>query len=128
MYIITNALSQINPDKDDRTFDIDHILPQRLWKDASGSIDSWKYEQHNLYNLCLLPKKSNIKKSGKILSEIKKKEKKLVEDIENYAEIKYDDFKNHGDLAGRNKLKEFKEKKYLKIFKEKRIKFQTAVE
>ena len=122
------ALSQINPDKDDRTFDIDHILPQRLWKDASGSIDSWKYEQHNLYNLCLLPKKSNIKKSGKILSEIKKKEKKLVEDIENYAEIKYDDFKNHGDLAGRNKLKEFKEKKYLKIFKEKRIKFQTAVE
>lgn len=69
------------------TIEIDHIIPQSLFE---SSPSEEKIMQHNLFNLCLLPKGENISKGKKNLVQIG--DPWLIKMIEKYTMLKEDDF------------------------------------
>ena len=85
----------------DAQYDVDHLYPQEKFKD-NALIDI--SDKDCLCNLSLIPKKDNISKSNKPLSEIS--DPWLKQQIEAYAEIPMDEFELFSDLSHISLLKQ----------------------
>lgn len=81
-------------------FEVDHLYPQDKFIDNSLIDISNK---DCLCNLSLLPKKDNISKSNKPLRDIS--DTWLIQQIEQYADIKPTDFEKYSDLTHLEELK-----------------------
>jgi hypothetical protein len=110
------AISKISGPSTEYAIEVDHIIPQSLFK--SSALQNSDTIVHNIYNLGLLPKDDNISKSNKKLTEITNKW--LIEQIEKYEFIKEDEYRKFSDLNNFNLLKEYRGKIIIKAFKEKR--------
>lgn len=95
----------------DVTFDVDHIIPQS--KFDNNTLAS-SYNKNSLSNLALLPKKTNIKKGGKTLSEIT--DPWLIKAIKNYENISADDFDDLSTITNFGKLKKLREPDFINVF------------
>ena len=90
------AISQTKgPDDKEVSVDVDHIIPQKAFDTSSGIKDA-ELLKHSLFNLCVLPKKENIKKSDKFLNEVKGQW--LVDYIIQVTGIKQPEFKNYSSV------------------------------
>lgn len=76
------------------SFDVDHIIPQELFKDNSLANETMK---DSLVNLALLPKKANISKGSTVLNEIT--DPWLKTQIKVYENIEPKDFDRFSDIA-----------------------------
>jgi len=106
------AISKIQGPDSNYAIEVDHILPQSLFK--SSSIKDSDIVVHNLFNLALLPKDENISKSNKLLTQIT--EDWLIDQIEKYEFIKEDDFRKYSDLNNLSDLKDYRGKVFLDSF------------
>jgi hypothetical protein len=95
------ALSEISGPTGSDTIEVDHIIPQALFK--SSTIPDSDIVVHNLYNLALLPKRINISKTNKRLVEIT--DPWLKNQIRQYEFIEESDFQTFSDLTNREQLK-----------------------
>lgn len=107
-YVITNAapINQI-----DVSFDVDHIIPQELFKDNVSIDQTFK---DSLVNLALLPKKENISKKSKRLNEIT--DVWLKTQITAYTKIKEEDFDKYSDVTNIGDLREQRRKLFTTAF------------
>ena len=96
---------------DNEVFEIDHILPQDLFKNNSN-IDFAKKD--SIVNLALLPKKDNISKKDKVLKDIT--DDWLTKSISEYADISKDDFAKFSSVSSIDALKELRKPIFLKVF------------
>jgi len=110
------AISKIHGPDTNYNIEVDHIVPQSLFK--SSAIPNSDTIVHNLYNLGLLPKDDNISKSNKRLIEII--DNWLMDQIQKYEFIDKDDFRKYSDLNNFQELKEYRGSIILKAFKNKR--------
>lgn len=96
-YVITNAapINQI-----DVSFDVDHIIPQELFKDNVSIDQTFK---DSLVNLALLPTKDNISKKSKRLNEIT--DPWLKTQITTYTKIEEADFDKYSDVTNIDDLR-----------------------
>lgn len=94
-------------------FEIDHILPQYLFKN-NPNIDFAKKDI--IVNLALLPKKDNISKKDKVLKDIT--DDWLTKSISEYADISKDDFAKFSSVASIDALKELRRPIFLKVFED----------
>lgn len=97
-YIITECTPINNVDV---SFDIDHIIPQEIFKDNLMVNQSYK---DSLVNMALLPTKENISKKSKRLNEITDSWLKMQ--ITTYTGIVESDFDLFSDLSNFEKMKE----------------------
>ena len=98
------------------TLDIDHIMPQNLW--TNSRVPNKEYLVNNLCNLALLPKKDNISKSDKKLSEISDPWlKDQIKDYEGIEETRYADF---SDILKYQELFDFRKPFFVDAFGSKR--------
>ncbi|MDP2452973.1 MULTISPECIES: DUF262 domain-containing protein [unclassified Kaistella] len=88
VYHIYSIYSLMGPQ--DSSVDIDHIIPQSLFN-KSNIIDA-EIIKNALFNLCPLPSKENSSKTNKSLKHID--DKWLVQQIEKFSNIKYNQFEN----------------------------------
>lgn len=98
------SLNSIQAPDSNYTLEVDHIIPQSLFK--SSSINDKDYLQHNLYNLCILPKDENVSKSKKRLVEIT--DPWLKTQITKYTMIEEKDFTKFSDLTNLEDLKKLR--------------------
>lgn len=112
------AISKIQGPDSNYSIEVDHILPQSLFK--SSSINDAELIVHNIFNLGLLPKDENIGKSNKLLTEIMSDW--LIDQIKKYEFIDKDDFRKYSDINNINSLKEYRGKIILNAFKDQRNK------
>lgn len=80
---------------------VDHIIPQSQFD--NGTIENAEKLKNSIFNLCPLPQKENAKKSDKTLSSIT--DKWLIQQIEKYADIKEEDFKEYSNVTKWEDLK-----------------------
>ena len=99
----------------DAQYDVDHLYPQEKFKDNPLVEFS---DKDCLCNLSLIPKKDNISKSNKPLSEIS--DPWLRQQIETYAEISVDEFDLFSDLSHIYELKLKRGRLFKAAFKETR--------
>ncbi len=97
-------------------YDIDHIIPQSLFK--SSSIENSNIIQDNLFNLALLPKTENISKSNKKLSQID--DEWLISQIKEYEFIEREQFSEFSDVTNYKELFRHRKEIFVKAFTEKR--------
>ncbi len=97
------------------SFDVDHIIPQELFKDNSLAPTIMK---DSLINLGLLPKRDNISKGSKRLKEVASPW--LRESISIYEGIEDEDFEKYSDITHIEDLKEQRMNLFVKTFGEKR--------
>lgn len=100
------------------TYDVDHIIPQAKLIDNKLVPANYK---DSLVNLALLPKKDNINKKDKFLSEIPDSETWLKQTISNYTGIPIKDFGKYSDLNNINDLKSFRHSLISDIFTRLRV-------
>lgn len=110
------ALKEISAPDSNYSLEVDHIIPQSIFK--SSTLANKDIIQHNIYNLCILPKDENISKSKKRLIEIT--DPWLKNQITKYTLISEDDFNKFSDLTNLNELKELRGNDLLETFKVKR--------
>ena len=110
------AISKIHGPDTNYNIEVDHIIPQSLFK--SSAIPNADTIVHNLYNLGLLPKDENISKSNKRLIEIV--DNWLMDQIQKYEFINGDDFRKYSDLNNFQELKEYRGSIILEAFENKR--------
>lgn len=110
------SLNGIQAPDTNYSLEVDHIIPQALFK--SSNIDEKDYIQHNLFNLCILPKDENISKSKKRLIEIT--DSWLKTQITKYTLIEEKDFAKFSDLTNLEELKKLRSLDILKSFDTKR--------
>lgn len=110
------AISKIHGPDTNYNIEVDHILPQSLFK--SSAIQNSDTIVHNLYNLGLLPKDENISKSNKRLIEIT--DDWLIDQIEKYEFIKKDDFVKYSNLNNFHELNKYRGSIILEAFNSKR--------
>ena len=110
------AISKIHGPDTNYNIEVDHIVPQSLFK--SSAIPNSDTIVHNLYNLGLLPKDDNISKSNKRLIEII--DNWLMDQIQKYEFIDKDDFRKYSDLNNFQELKEYRGSIILEAFENKR--------
>ncbi|MDB4590701.1 DUF262 domain-containing protein [Flavobacteriaceae bacterium] len=90
------AISQTKgPNDKEVSVDVDHIIPQKAFDTSTGIKDA-ELLKHSLFNLCVLPKKQNIKKSDKFLNEVKGTW--LIDYITQVTGIKQSEFKNYSSV------------------------------
>lgn len=97
---------------DNELFEVDHILPQELFKNNS-EIDSAKKD--SIVNLALLPKKDNISKKDKVLKDIT--DDWLSKKIAEYADIPEQDFGKFSTVSSIDNLKDLRKPIFLNVFK-----------
>lgn len=95
------------------SFDVDHIIPQELFRENSMVPLELK---DSLINLGLLPKRDNISKSSKRLNEVT--DSWLRESISSYEGIQEKDFERFSDVTQINELQKQRMKLFLKTFGE----------
>ncbi|MDO4584475.1 MAG: DUF262 domain-containing protein [Planctomycetia bacterium] len=100
------------------SFDVDHIIPQEIFRGNNMIQQSLK---DSLINLALLPTKENISKKSKKLNEIA--DKWLKFQIENYTGILEIDFNKFSDITNIESLKEHRETLFVAAFSNKRAKW-----
>ena len=107
-YVITNAapISQIEV-----SFDVDHIIPQELFKDNISIDQTFK---DSLVNLALLPKKENISKKSKRLNEIT--DTWLKTQITTYTKIEEADFDKYSDVTNLEDLRKHRKLLFITAF------------
>lgn len=110
------ALKEIQAPDSNYSLEVDHIIPQSLFK--SSTLVNKDVIQHNIYNLCILPKDENISKSKKRLIEIT--DQWLKSQITKYTLIKEEDFSKFSDLTNLTELKILRGNDLLETFKLKR--------
>lgn len=110
------AISKIQGPDTNYNIEVDHIIPQSLFK--SSTLDNKEIIVHNIFNLGLLPKDENIGKSNKKLVEITNQW--LTDQIEKYESIKESDFRKYSDLNNLSDLKELRGNIILSAFDKKR--------
>lgn len=110
------AISKIQGPDSNYNIEIDHIIPQSVFK-ASAMQDN-QTVMHNLFNLGLLPKDENIGKSNKRLVEVMNQW--LKDQITKYEFIDEKDFRKYSDLNNFEEFKKFRSEIILKAFDEKR--------
>jgi hypothetical protein len=106
------ALSKIQGPDSRCKIEVDHIIPQDLFKNSV--IANKEVIVHSLFNLALLPKNENASKGKKRLVEIT--DNWLKDQIEKYAFISKDDYQMYSDINNFDKLKELREPIFLKAF------------
>lgn len=106
------AIKSIQGPESNYGLEIDHIFPQALFK--TSTLDDKEYIQHNLYNLCVLPKDENISKSNKRLIEISNEW--LKTQITKYSFIEEEMFNDYSDIANFNSFKNSRAKVILEAF------------
>ncbi len=104
-FIIFYAISGIQGPDSIYSIEVDHIIPQSLFK--ASAIANGDLILHNLYNLALLPKNENVGKGNKRLIEISNN-KWLIAQIDKYAFIKEEDFSKFSDITNIDKLKKLR--------------------
>lgn len=97
-------------------YEVDHIIPQSLFK--SALIPDAAAVQNNLFNLGLLPKRDNISKGNKRLVEID--DLWLKSQIRLYEFIQDEDYARFSSLNNLDQLKEFRAPIFYEAFTEKR--------
>lgn len=97
-------------------YDIDHIIPQTLFK--SSQIADKELIQDNLFNLALLPKRENQSKGGKKLSAIDDAWLKLQ--IKEYEFIPEDKYTEFSDVTNYKAMFEYRKPKFVEAFTTKR--------
>lgn len=110
------ALNFIQGPDSNYSIEIDHIIPQALFK-SSSLIDKDSL-QHNLFNLAVLPKDENISKSNKRLVEITNDW--LRTQITKYTNIDQSQFEEYSNLANIQSFQKFRTKYYYETFDKKR--------
>ncbi len=98
------------------SYDIDHIIPQTIFK--GSSIENKEEVQDNLFNLALLPKTENISKGGKKLSQIE--DSWLKRQIKEYEFIDENDYQKFSDVSNYKQLFEHRKAFFMEAFKDKR--------
>lgn len=97
------------------SIDVDHIIPQSLFD--SSSIPNAENIKNALFNLCPLPSKENISKTNKKLKAID--DKWLIQQIENYSNIKREQFEAFSDIMKwqdlRTQRRAFFEEEFIKL-------------
>ena len=106
------ALSKIQGPDSRCKIEVDHIIPQDLFKNSV--IANKEVIVHSLFNLALLPKNENASKGKKRLVEIT--DNWLKDQIERYAFISKDDYQMYSDINNFDKLKKLREPIFLKAF------------
>ena len=97
-------------------YDIDHIIPQSLFK--TSTLENKESIQDSLYNLALLPKTDNISKSNRKLKSIDDAWlKNQIREFEFITEDQYDDF---SDVTNYKAMFEHRKKYFIEAFTEKR--------
>lgn len=104
------CLKEISPPDSKYPIEVDHIIPQALFK--GSSLERNDIVQDNLFNLGLLPKNNNISKSDKKLVEIS--DAWLKNQIKRYEFVDEKDFPKYSNIN--NYMDLFKKRK--KIFEE----------
>lgn len=97
------------------SFDVDHIIPQELFRDNSLVPMIMK---DSLINLGLLPKRENISKGAKRLKEVSNSW--LRESISSYEGIKEEDFDKYSDVTHIEDLKNQRMHLFCETFGKKR--------
>ncbi|KOY52404.1 DUF262 domain-containing protein [Polaribacter dokdonensis] len=110
------AISKIQGPDTNYKIEVDHIIPQSLFK--ASTIENKEVIVHNIFNLALLPKDENVSKSNKKLTEITNEW--LIDEIKKYEFIDLSDFRKYSDLNNLNELKELRGEIILNAFKDKR--------
>ncbi len=87
--------------------EIDHIMPQSLWK--SSTIKDKESIQNNAFNLALLPKNVNASKKDQLLSSMNGV---IADKISEYEEIDQTDFNKYSNISNYSQLKEYRENLY----------------
>lgn len=105
------------PDSGLYSIEVDHIIPQALFKQAS-TIENKDIIQHNLFNLALLPKNENISKSSSKLIEIN--DQWLKDQIMKYEFINETDFQKFSNINNLNELKAHRRSYFEDTFDSKR--------
>lgn len=103
-----SPISQVNT-----RYEIDHIYPKEMF--VNNELVDQKLRDC-LGNLSILPKRENISKGSKKLTELV--DEFLIEGIEKYAEISKANFKKYSEINNLKVLVSQREKGYLKVFKE----------
>ncbi|MBI9031140.1 DUF262 domain-containing protein [bacterium] len=101
---------------DGQTIEVDHIIPQGLFKNTP--LTDSDFVQHNLFNLCLLPKRDNCSKNNKKLNEIH--DPWLKDQIKMFAFINPDEYDIFSDITNLEILKEKRSEIFLEAFSTKR--------
>ncbi|MHC5202163.1 DUF262 domain-containing protein [Myroides sp. LJL119] len=110
------ALREIQGPTSNYSLEVDHIIPKSLFR--SSTLENKDIIQHNIYNLCILPKDSNISKSNKRLVEIF--DPWLKKQITEYTLISEEDFMKFSDLINLTELKKLRGTDLLETFRVKR--------
>ena len=111
MYCLKNITGPSEPNV---KIEVDHIIPQALFK--ASTIERKTIVQDNLLNLGLLPKRENITKSNKRLSEIT--DPWMIEQIRRYEFISRNDFALYSDVSNYQQMFENRRSIYLEAFGE----------
>lgn len=111
-YVINQCSPQLI---EGESFDVDHIIPQELFRDNSLAPMIMK---DSLINLGLLPKRDNISKGSKRLNEVSNSW--LRESISVYEGIKEEDFDKYSDVTHIEELQDHRIKLFVETFGEKR--------
>ena len=106
------ALSKIQGPDSRYKIEVDHIIPQDLFRNSV--VDNKEVLMHSLFNLALLPKNENASKGKKRLVEIT--DSWLKDQIEKYAFIPKDDYQIYSDITNFEKLKKLREPIFLNAF------------
>lgn len=106
------ALKSITGPDSNYDLEIDHIIPQSLFK--SSTLADKDYLQHNLFNLCILPKDENISKSNKRLVEITNEW--LKKQITKFTFIEEDKFSYYSDISNIKDLRKTRSEIFIDAF------------
>ena len=107
------AMKELQAPDTNFSLEIDHIIPQSLFK--SSTLENKEYIQHNLFNLCVLPKDENISKSKKRLIEIT--DPWLKSQITKFTLINESDFMKYSDLKNIDDLKNIRSIDIYSVFR-----------
>lgn len=106
------AMKELQAPDSNFTLEVDHIIPQSLFK--ASKIENNEVIQHNLFNLCILPKDENISKGKKRLIEIT--DPWLKKQITKYTIIDESDFNKYSDIGNLDGLRVLRGNDILKTF------------
>lgn len=96
--------------------DFDYIIPKTIWQNSS--LQNKNLFQNNLVNIAILPKKDNIQKTDKKLSQID--DNWLIHQIEIYEEIDKSKFQEFSDLTNFDSFFEYRKIKLLNFIEDRK--------
>lgn len=120
--IYAMALKGINYHDARCIFDVDHIIPQSAFE---GNLSAKPELKDCLANLCILPRRENMKKRDKLLQTLKE-EAWLGDQIEKFTGIQRDEFEKYSSISDIEALIEKRRPYFIEIFSELRGKILIA--